>query len=191
MKARFATCLLLVAGLAGAAGPLDLAEEVLAYENMARAAENGSVQALGLLAAHYGDKVGQDNHGKAERLFAMHQGLADATNYRSWLALVKHWGATLVSPQLMRDSMGAAIAVARATQPGCTDVIPQKLVIASGLRSAVYLPLEHPALEESYLIGGEWTEHWTFSVCGALTTVEGSFRALGGNAFSFTFRKTG
>jgi TPR repeat protein len=167
-------------------------EEAFGYENLARAASQGHVRALGLLVAYYADRIGPENHRRADSLLSQHPQLPDPANHRHWLGLVKHWGATLATPKLLRESMGAAMAVAaaRAGRRGCRDITPQKIAIASGIRAAAYLPLEHPALHESYLAAGDWTEHWTFSVCGAETTVEASFSAdgSGGADYEFTAR---
>ena len=166
------------------------ADEVFAYENLARAAAQGHIPALAALLEFYSDKLGPENQKRAEQLLSLHPELPDAANYRHWLALVKHWGTTRATPELLRDSMGAAMAmaVARAGQRACKDVKPQKLVIASDVRSAAYLPLEHPALHESYLTGGNWTEHWTFSVCGTETTVEATFSVDAHSGANYAFK---
>ena len=166
------------------------AEEVFAYENLARAAAQGHVPALAALVEFYSDKLGPENQNRAEQLLSLHPELPDPGNYRHWLALVRHWGTTRATPELLRDSMRAAMAtaVASAGQRACKDIKPQKLAIASEVRSAAYLPLEHPALHETYLTGGNWTEHWTFSVCGTETTVEATFSIDAHSGANYVFK---
>src|SRR5688572_7863509 len=48
------------------------AEEVFAYENLARAAAQGHIPALAALVEFYSDKLGPENQKRAEQLLSLH-----------------------------------------------------------------------------------------------------------------------
>src|SRR5947207_5866777 len=164
-------------------------EEIEALENMAKAADQNLIVALTALAAHFADKIGPYNHVRARQLYVHIPSLPDPLNFKTWLHKIGERGETRVTPKLMRNAQTSALvtAAAKVKKPECKDITLEKLESLGTIGSPIYLPLTHPALRESYLIGGEWQEIWTYSFCGVRTSVRGTFRADGMSGAHYVF----
>jgi hypothetical protein len=168
-------------------------DEMTAYDNLGKAAQQGHRDALLSLAGFYADNVGEGNRARAEAILdklpqrpPLYDGL------RKRLGELGSLGPTLMTVRLADAAIPAAAKVALAAaaekdkaKEGCAQVTPVRAQRMGGMTRPIWLPLAVPELKTAYLMSGEWRERWTFDVCGAETFVHVVFTAdgLGGATF--------
>ena len=169
-------------------------DEMTAYDNLGKAAQQGHRDASLSLAGFYADNVGEGNRARAGAILdklpqrpPLYDGL------RKRLGELDALGPTLVTVRLAEEAIPAAAKVALAAaaekdkaKGDCAAVKPARTQRMGGVTRPIWLPLAVPEMKTAYLMSGEWRERWTFDVCGAESVVHVVFTAdgLGGATYA-------
>ena len=168
-------------------------DEMTAYDDLGKAAQQGHRDAMLSLAGFYADNVGEGNRARATAMLdKMPQRPPLYDGLRKRLGELDALGPTLLTVRLADDAISAAAKVASAaaaekdpSKGGCTAVKPVRAQRMGGVTRPIWLPLAVEGLKTAYLMSGEWRERWTFDACGAETAVYIVFAAdgLGGATY--------
>jgi TPR repeat protein len=181
-----------------AARPIsDREDEMTAYDNLGKAAEQNHRNALLSLAGFLGDNVGEGNRGRALAILDKQaQRPPPLEELYKRLAVLDAIGPTLALPRIADDLRAAAaktaVAAAAEKDPSkqaCSAVKPVRAQRMGPVTRPIWLPLAVPELKTAYLMSGEWRERWTFDVCGAESVVVVLFAADGLGSATFTVEK--
>jgi len=169
------------------------AEQVEALEALAASAQAGFVPARLLLSTVLFDS----GAGTAEKICSLLAGINDLPErFQKYLTIsqqVAQLGPTRASPKLvMEASQGAAEgAMGQASRAGiqqraaCKDFKVLKFLGATPIDHATWLPLTQPLLANTYPLTGAWSEDWSVSLCGRVSTVNIQFTADGMGGANF------
>jgi len=163
------------------------AEEVEALDALAASAQAGFAPARLLLSTVLFDT----GAGTAEKICSLLAGINDLPErLQKDLTIsqqVAQLGPTRASPKLVMDSMpgvseAATIQASHAgiQQPAsCKDFKVLRFLGATPIDHATWLPLTQPLVANTYPLTGVWSEDWSVSLCGRVSTVKIQFTADG------------
>lgn len=172
-------------------------DEMTAYDNLGKAAEQGHRDAVLSLAGFLGDNIGEGNRARAIAILdkaAPRPPVFD--ELRKQLVELDAIGPTLAIPRIADEvrSVAAKTALAAAIEKdpakeSCKDARVLKAQRMGPVVRPIWLPLAVPDLKTAYLMSGEWRERWFFDVCGAESIVVVMFKADGMGGATFTAEK--
>ncbi|WP_034303352.1 tetratricopeptide repeat protein [Herbaspirillum sp. RV1423] len=165
----------------------DIAErgnQIEAIDALAGAAAAGYVPARLMLATLL---LEQSGAGTTRQIRSLLNGIPDLPpNYQKYLALAQQvdtLGPSRAAPKVIADAIpvvmtGAALAAERSGTPNatqCKDFRLMSIRDVSRIGDAVWLPLKHPLVADTYPLKGSWTEDWHVFFCGAERTLRMQF----------------
>lgn len=172
-------------------------DEMTAYDNLGRAAEQGYRDALLSLAGFLGDNVGEGNRARAIAILDRTSPRPPVFDeLREELAALEAIGPTLAIPRIAGEVQAVAAKTALAAaiekdpaRESCKDAKVLKAQRMGPVVRPIWLPLAVPELKTAYLMSGEWRERWFFDVCGAESIVVVLFKADGMGGATVTAEK--
>jgi hypothetical protein len=160
------------------------AEQVEALDALAASAASGFVPARQLLSAVLFEQSGT---GTAEKIISLLTGIKDLpATYQRFLTIsqqVAQLGPTRAAPKLVIDCMpvAALTAASHASRartnrpPECKDFKVLKFLGPTPIDNVTWLPLKQPLVANSYPLTGTWSEDWSVTACGVVSTVKINF----------------
>lgn len=157
-------------------GIAERGDQIEALDALADAAAAGYAPARLMLATVL---LEQSGAGTTRQIRELLDGMPDLPPvYRKYLALAQQadsLGPTRAAPRLIADVIptvmtGAALAAERAGTPNaslCKDFRLLSITDVSRVGDAIWLPLRHPLVVDTYPLHGVWTEQWHVFFCGA------------------------
>ena len=166
-------------------------EQIEALEALGFAASKHYPKAMLSLAAYYYDTVAPGNVERLLRVAAQVKStglpLPYVDDFIRQARQVSSFGDTKASVHAFRDAMSPTFFAAGALLSKDGKCEQYKLVhVDSGeLTDPAFLPLQSPALHNTYLVKGSWDETWRFEGCGREARVVVHFRADGWGGATF------
>ena len=166
--------------------------QIEALEALEFAASKAYPRATQALAAYYFETVAPDN---VKRVLDFTGALATHGDRPPVMAQlhkqaekVAAVGKTKVSVRAFADAQRTATQLAQAIYEksgGACNAMKLASLESGEIDGAVFLPLEAPALKESYLVKGSWDETWRFTGCNREARVNMHFAADGWGGATF------
>lgn len=160
--------------------------DIEAYEMLARSAELKYTEAEFFLASVYYDTIGDGNNEKALQQYKNSKLSSPITpRLIKNLEFMKKLGKTRATYKLFSDAQFAAMMSAALKAYGikkaqeCQNIIILEIKNVSDIQNPVYLPVNKDGMRNAFLISGQWSEEWTYDVCGKTTDITITFIADG------------